>query len=104
MSAGASKAGQNKGGGGTKADPKPRARYDRRTYEAILSGYREDPANVTNAARYAGVTREMARNAWHRGFPRQYAAGAAWARPIKEVLAEERDSAHIAREIGRAHV
>jgi hypothetical protein len=76
---------------------KPRARYDRRTYDALLAGFRDDPGNITKCAKYAGVTREMARGAWHRGFPRQYAAGAAWARPIKEVLAEERDSAHIAR-------
>jgi hypothetical protein len=76
---------------------KPRARYDRRTYDALLAGFRDDPGNITKCAKYAGVTREMARGAWHRGFPRQYAAGAAWARPIKEVLAEERDSAQVAR-------
>lgn len=97
MSTEAARAAQKKQKEGGKAGQKPRARYDRRTYEAILSGYREDPANVTNAARFAGVTREMARNAWHKGFPRQYAAGARWARPIKEVLAEERDAAQVAR-------
>jgi hypothetical protein len=37
----------------------------------------------------------MARNAWYRGFPRQRAAGAVWARPILEVLKEEQDAARV---------
>ena len=76
---------------------KPRTRNDRRTYDALLAGFRNDPGNITACAKYVGVTRECARAAWHRGFPRQYAAGARWARPIKEVLAEERDAAQVAR-------
>jgi hypothetical protein len=72
---------------------KGRARYDRKTYDSILAGYREDPGNHSHAGRYAGVDRLMARGAWQDGFPRQFAAGGLWARPIRDVLAEERDTA-----------
>lgn len=78
-----------------KKSPKPRSRYTRETYDRILAGYRGAPGNHTQAALYAQCDKAMARRAFHQGFPRQYKAGATWARPIKEVLAEEVEAARV---------
>lgn len=82
---------------GEKKGRRPRARYTRETYDRMLAGYRGSPGNHSQASRYAQVDRAMCRLAWERGFPRQYKAGAVWARPIKEVLAEEVEAARVKR-------
>lgn len=54
----------------------------------LVEGFRLAPGNASRAARFAGVDRKTARNAWENGW-----RGLPWARPIKDILAEERQTA-----------
>lgn len=56
-------------------------------YGLMLEGFRQAPGNASHAGRYAGVDRKTARNAWDNGW-----RGRPWARPIKDLLAEEERS------------
>lgn len=61
---------------------------NRDLYDRMVAAYRECPGNFSRAARAVGVDRRMTTRAWHNGWPRY-----SWARPIKDVLAEELDTA-----------
>ncbi len=64
-----------------------RALRTRALYDKLLSCYRERPAGHTYAARQSGVSRDMAKNAWLRGWH-----GISWARPLKARLRDEGDA------------
>lgn len=63
---------------------------DRTTYDALVGSYRAAPGNVAAAARTANCSRGMARRGLRTGWPERFA----WARPINEVLEDERAAAH----------
>lgn len=63
-------------------------KYQRSTYDKVLEGFRENPNNTQGAARHAGVDKRTAKRLLEKGWPRY-----AWARPIAEVLEEERQRA-----------
>jgi hypothetical protein len=63
-------------------------RCNRATYDKLLESFRGDGANITAAARLAGVDWKTADRAYKRGWQ-----GKPWARPIREVLEEERQRA-----------
>lgn len=54
-------------------------------YDAMLQAFREQPGNASYAARAASCERRMAARAWEKGWPAQ-----PWARPIRDVLTQER--------------
>lgn len=53
-------------------------------YEALLQAYRENPGNVTAAAKAVGTSRETAKRAWDLGWEKFD-----WAPPIRDVVEEE---------------
>lgn len=65
-----------------------RRAYTRKLYDALVEGFRLAPANAAHAARVAGCERRCAKRAWEEGW-----RGLPWARPIREVLAEETQAA-----------
>jgi hypothetical protein len=70
---------------------------DRKTYDLLVSAYREEPGNRANAARVARCSWHMADRAWTHGWPR-----VSWAIPIRDVVGDERTAARalLAREAG----
>lgn len=61
------------------------------TYRVFVEAFRAFPGNVSNAARLAGTTRDMARRAWNVGWPtRGY-------RPVRELLDMQQAEARAAR-------
>ncbi len=73
--------------GGITGKPGRRA-YTRALYDALVVGYRLAPGNAAHAGRVAGCERRCALRAWEHGW-----RGLPWARPIREVLAEETQAA-----------
>lgn len=73
--------------GGLTGKPGRRA-YTRELYDALVVGFRLAPANAAHAARTAGCERRAAKRAWEQGW-----RGLRWARPIRDVLAEEGQAA-----------
>ena len=67
------------------------ARITRGQYDALLTAYREKPAEYTHAAERAGVRWRTAKRAWEEGWEIPV-----WARPIKTVLEEEQIAARAA--------
>jgi hypothetical protein len=61
-----------------------RLRYDKATYDAVLDAYRQAGHNHVKASALCGVHRAACANFYENGFKSRK-----WARPIKEVLAEE---------------
>lgn len=53
-------------------------------YEAVVEGFRRAPGNYMQAAQYAGCGWRAAKILWNRGWVKHQ-----WARPIKDVLADE---------------
>lgn len=67
--------------------------YTKEVHDALLAAFREEPGNVSRAARVAGCSRPTADKAWKHGFRNKV-----WARvPLKDVLEEEQESARRAR-------
>lgn len=66
------------------------ARIPKETYDKLLTSYREAPGAHVRAAKEAGVARLTARKAFERGWDMP-----AWARPIRQVLEEEKEQARI---------
>lgn len=62
-------------------------------YEKLLDAFRESPANYARAAGLAGCAWRTAKTAWHEGWARK-----PYARPIRDVLDEERDAARALRQ------
>lgn len=62
--------------------------HTRDFYEKLLNAYREEPGNATHAGRKCGCDRRAALFAWEKGWKHH-----PWARPIKDVLMEEREEA-----------
>lgn len=58
-------------------------------YNLLLEAYRECPGNASYAMRKAVCGRPMAGRAWYPGWTDKFS----WARPIRDVLAEEREAA-----------
>lgn len=58
--------------------------HDRQRYEAFLTAYRESPQRHSKVARKVGCDMRTAVTIWEHGWKDK-----AWARPIKEVLANE---------------
>lgn len=59
-------------------------------FDLIVQAYREQPENASHAARLAGVDRRTATKAFEVGCP-----GKTWGRPIKDILAEEKEQARL---------
>jgi hypothetical protein len=66
----------------------PAPKFSRKTYERILEGFRESPGNVSHAAKFAGSDHKTAKRLWEQGWPKF-----TWARPLREVIEEERQKA-----------
>jgi len=60
------------------------------TWNAVLAAFREEPGNVSAAAKRAGVSRNTARRAWMDGWPRLER------RPMQDIVAEEQAAARAA--------
>lgn len=56
-------------------------------YDRMVEFFRERPGKMAEAARYFGVSEQMTRKAWHKGWSLMHAGE--WAIPIKERLAQE---------------
>jgi hypothetical protein len=70
-------------------------RVDQALFEKLLEAYRADPGNISTAARYAGVTRRTARQAWETGWPDK-----PWGvKSIKDLLADDKDIARARLEL-----
>jgi transcriptional regulator of acetoin/glycerol metabolism len=65
--------------------PAPRTPVTRKFYDKLLEAYRQTPGNASAAARRLGIDRRMA-SGW---------VNHPWARPIRDVLAEEAQAARI---------
>lgn len=63
----------------------------REQYNQLVSAYRDQPENHSHAARIAGVDRRSARRAYKQGYAGR--PGMDWARPIHEVLRDEKVAA-----------
>lgn len=61
-------------------------------YDGLLIAYREAPGNAAFAAREAGCSRDVAKKAWEKGWPR-----IEYAKPIREVLRSEINAAKAER-------
>ena len=61
-----------------------RARITRADYDRLVAAFREEPGNLLQAARAAGVSRTVARRAWRQGWD-----GPDWARCIGDVVRAE---------------
>jgi hypothetical protein len=66
-----------------------RRKYTRTEYERILQGFRETPGNYAAASKFAGCDYRMAKRAWETGWSSPKTGPIPWARPVREVLAEE---------------
>lgn len=66
----------------------PRRAYTRDLYDRLVEGFRDAPGNFSQAGRHAGCGRRAAKRAWEQGW-----SNLPWARPIRDVLAEERTTA-----------
>lgn len=66
---------------------------DRETYNALLEAFREDPGNVSAAAKAAGCSWDMAKRALDHGWLSRFE----WARPIKEHIFDDRKEARAER-------
>lgn len=60
----------------------------REFYGKLVQGYRESPGNHAATGRWVGCDWRTAQRAWEHGWPRY-----PWARPIRDVLREEEESA-----------
>lgn len=60
----------------------------RERYGKLLAGYRESPGNHAATASFVGCDWRTAKRAWELGWPKY-----PWARPIRDVLREEEESA-----------
>lgn len=67
--------------------------YTRTLYDKLLAGFREAPGNASHAARVAGCDPRTARRAWTLGWAAQNGEVLPWARPIRDVVAKEADTA-----------
>lgn len=65
-----------------------KARRTQELWGRLVEGFRQAPGNASAAGRFAGVDRKTARNAWENGWKER-----PWARPIKDILADERQTA-----------
>lgn len=65
-----------------------RRKLTRELYDALLQGYRSAPGNATRASAVAGCDHRLASRTWAEGW-----RGLPWARPIRDVLAEEAQDA-----------
>jgi transcriptional regulator of acetoin/glycerol metabolism len=70
--------------------PAPRTPVTRKFYDKLLEAYRQTPGNASAAARRLGIDRRMASRGWSTGWVNH-----PWARPIRDVLAEEAQAARI---------
>lgn len=59
----------------------------------MVEGFRQAPGNASHAARIAGCDRRMAARGWNQGWLNQVT----WARPIREVIKGEMESARAER-------
>lgn len=59
-------------------------RYSMAEYASLLAAFRVSPGNITQAAATCGWTWHATRRVWDKGWPKF-----TWARPIRDVLAEE---------------
>lgn len=66
---------------------------DADTYAALLEAFREDPNNVSAAAKAAGCSWDMAKRAWDTGWQSRFD----WAIPIRDHLFDERKEARAER-------
>ncbi len=64
----------------------------RTTWDALVLAFREKPGNVMAASKFAHVNRRTADKAWHHGWPK-----VEWAKPIKDLLDQEREEVRAAR-------
>lgn len=62
-------------------------------YDRLIDGFRQAPGNASHAARIAGCDRRMAARGWEQGWLNQVT----WARPIREVIKGEMESARAER-------
>ena len=60
------------------------ARITKKQYDAMVEAHRERPGVISHAARRAKVIHRTAKRAFEEGWPKPN-----WARPIKEILAED---------------
>ncbi len=65
----------------------------REFYDNLVNAFRNEPGNASHAARKAGCDRRMAQ----RGFDRGWSPAIAWARPIRQVLEEDKEAARSAQ-------
>ena len=68
----------------------PVSRVDEALWSQLVEAFREDPGNVKGTARRVGVTPKTAKRAWEKGYPSRGAWGA---KPIKQLMQEERELA-----------
>lgn len=80
-------------------------RYSKRVYDSLLAAFRLHPGNYSRASKLAGVSVEMARTAWTKGWTDK--PGFAWATPIEKVIEEElglgraKKAEHLAMELAQ---
>jgi len=66
----------------------PRARISKEQHDALIVAFRERPGVALYAGQQAGVTYRTAKRAWEQGWPNP-----PWARPIRDIFADEERSA-----------
>lgn len=64
-------------------------KYDQATYDRLVTLFRRSPGNISAVAREMGVDRKVVRRAWEKGWQTWLGT----AKPIKLVIADERDRA-----------
>lgn len=67
--------------------PTGRRAITRQFYDLLVEGFRQNPGNFTRAAKFAGCDPRMSKRGWEEGW--QKWRGLAFARPIREIIAEE---------------